>query len=316
MPVYDIIGDIHGHADALEALLDRLGYRETGGAYRQPGHHAVFLGDFVDRGPRQLRVLEIARRMLDAGTASAIQGNHEFNAICWATPSPLREGAFIRPHKDANRYQHRAFLEAVGEDSPLHREMVSWFRTLPLWLELPGFRAVHACWHPGSMVLLRPWLDDRNCLTQAAIDAYAERGSPVYLALETVLKGIEVELPPGVTYFDGYGQERRISRVRWWDRAGVTYRSAALVAEHLAARIPDTPLPADKRVDYDGAKPVFFGHYWMRGEPYLVAPDMACLDFSVAKDGWLCAYSFDGEPALDPDRLVAVRPVPEPAFAP
>ena len=26
---YDIIGDLHGHADALKALLTDMGYRET-----------------------------------------------------------------------------------------------------------------------------------------------------------------------------------------------------------------------------------------------------------------------------------------------
>ena len=30
----DFIGDIHGHADALEALLRRLGYVEDNGCYR------------------------------------------------------------------------------------------------------------------------------------------------------------------------------------------------------------------------------------------------------------------------------------------
>lgn len=42
---YDIIGDIHGHADALAALLQSMGYRETGGAWRQPERQAIFVGD-------------------------------------------------------------------------------------------------------------------------------------------------------------------------------------------------------------------------------------------------------------------------------
>ena len=31
---YDIIGDIHGHAGALHALLRKLGYRHSQGAWR------------------------------------------------------------------------------------------------------------------------------------------------------------------------------------------------------------------------------------------------------------------------------------------
>ncbi len=46
---YDIIGDVHGHADVLVALLRKLGYRERAGAWRHPERTAVFLGDFIDR---------------------------------------------------------------------------------------------------------------------------------------------------------------------------------------------------------------------------------------------------------------------------
>jgi len=33
---YDIIGDIHGHARTLEALLETLGYDLVEGVYRHP----------------------------------------------------------------------------------------------------------------------------------------------------------------------------------------------------------------------------------------------------------------------------------------
>jgi hypothetical protein len=49
----EFIGDIHGHADAAEALLDHLGYRQTGGAWRHPERQVLFVGDFIDRGPQQ-----------------------------------------------------------------------------------------------------------------------------------------------------------------------------------------------------------------------------------------------------------------------
>jgi hypothetical protein len=43
---YDIIGDIHGHASELEALLNQLGYRDVGTVYQHSkGRKAVFLGD-------------------------------------------------------------------------------------------------------------------------------------------------------------------------------------------------------------------------------------------------------------------------------
>jgi protein phosphatase len=79
---FDIIGDIHGCADELEALLQALGYTinwHSGGvAVTSPAKRcAVFLGDLVDRGPRSPDVLRIAKHMCDTGKAIAVVGNHD-----------------------------------------------------------------------------------------------------------------------------------------------------------------------------------------------------------------------------------------------
>ena len=94
---YDIIGDIHGQADKLHALLSELGYVNRDGAYRHPERTALFVGDFIDRGPQQLSSVMTVRRMVDAGSAQAVMGNHEFNAIAWHTPDPTKAGEHLRP---------------------------------------------------------------------------------------------------------------------------------------------------------------------------------------------------------------------------
>ena len=48
-----------------------------------------------------------------------------------------------------------------------------------------------------------------------------------------------------------------------------------------------------------GEKPVFFGHYWLTGEPAIQTPNVCCLDYSIAKGGKLVAYRFNGEDVLD-----------------
>ena len=59
---YDLIGDVHGQADKLAGLLRLMGYMPEQRGYRAPkGRKAVFLGDLIDRGPEQVRTLEIAR---------------------------------------------------------------------------------------------------------------------------------------------------------------------------------------------------------------------------------------------------------------
>ena len=50
---YDLVGDIHGHADALHRLLHELEYDEVEGVFRHPERKMIFVGDFVDRGPQQ-----------------------------------------------------------------------------------------------------------------------------------------------------------------------------------------------------------------------------------------------------------------------
>ncbi len=85
---YDIIGDIHGHADHLAGLLRLMDYAEIGGVWRHHERMAIFVGDFIDRGPRQLESVRTVRRMVEAGSALAVMGNHEFNAIAWWEPLP------------------------------------------------------------------------------------------------------------------------------------------------------------------------------------------------------------------------------------
>ena len=82
---FDIVGDVHGCADELEALLARLGYVVTWQATGQgkdvaishpEGRRLVFVGDLVDRGPRSPDVLRIVMGAVAAGHY-CVQGNHD-----------------------------------------------------------------------------------------------------------------------------------------------------------------------------------------------------------------------------------------------
>ena len=83
--MYDLIGDIHGHADELIWLLEALGYRNSGGVFGHRDRKVIFLGDFIDRGPQIREVLGIVKSMIDHGTALGIMGNHELNALAYHT---------------------------------------------------------------------------------------------------------------------------------------------------------------------------------------------------------------------------------------
>lgn len=307
----DIIGDVHGCAGKLSGLLRMLGYDDRHGTFRHPERTAVFVGDLIDRGPQQVEVLSIVRSMVDAGSAEVLMGNHEFNAVAYVTPSHVEPGGFLRSHSPKNRHQHEAFLGQVGENSALHNECIEWFKTLPLWLDLGAIRIVHACWHETSLAALAPLIEPEGPLSEEFFVEASTRDSPVHEAVETILKGPEIELGSHGPYLDKEGVVRSAARIRWWDPEATTLRTLAEIPK--GATKPDgSPLPTlpdradDVAVDfrYDSDVPVFFGHYWFVGTLDVTGPHSACLDYSAFAGGPLVAYRWDGESELTNDHLV------------
>jgi protein phosphatase len=76
---FDVVGDVHGCLDELTELLTLLGYRPDPEAGMLPpaGRRAVFVGDLVDRGPRVVETVALVRRMVAAGQAFCVPGNHD-----------------------------------------------------------------------------------------------------------------------------------------------------------------------------------------------------------------------------------------------
>ncbi len=307
---YDIIGDIHGQADKLHALLAHMGYEDRGGAYRHPSRTAIFVGDFIDKGPQQVESVMIVRNMVRVNTAQAVMGNHEFNAIAWHTPDPDLPGEFLRQHGgekgEENRKQHEAFLAEVERDPSLHKEIIDWFMTLPLWLDLPGIRVVHACWHDDYMRQLKDVLTPAQQVTPELMVVASRAGRMEYLAVEGLTKGLEARLPHGHSFQDKYGYPRINVRIQWWEADATTYRDLAILPDEKRELLPPEALSHDARWPYDNKKPVFFGPYWMRGVPKAQSPTVACVDYSAADEGPLVAYRWDGEPALINDNFQQV----------
>jgi hypothetical protein len=296
--MYDLIGDIHGHADALQRLLAKLGYEEDNRVYRHPERRAIFLGDFIDRGPQILETLKIVRPMVESGAALAVMGNHELNALAFNTPHPSKPGEYLRPHNEKNSHQFAATRQQMpaGELA----SYLAWFRTLPLWLDLEGFRVVHACWD----VRMRAQLEGRPINDEFLYSACLEDGE-LFEPVETLLKGKEAKLPSGITFTDKDGHPRTATRVKWFEEpAGHTYGTYSMEPVDCSLPLPQRVL--DQALPYpEDAKPIFVGHYWLKGpKPELLRRNVACVDWSVAKGGFLCAYRWDGEQKLDAGRFL------------
>ena len=386
----DIIGDIHGMHTRLVAMLDALGYRRATGRWAHPDdRRIVFVGDYVDRGARVAEVVDLVRELCDQRIALALAGNHDTNAIAFATrahdraldaPEAWRQAsarlaagaadapaptAWLRPHDAKNLKQHqdtvRGFADAHGYDA-----CVRHFMTLPLYLELPGLRAVHAAWIPPAICALDAWAESKGVTAgiraqsiDEAIEIQQSRRAPddrhwgelldlgtrqqaldfapdesVSVALERIVKGVELRLPGDARLADGGGHARGEMRIRWFDAAaGRRYHEHALTkaadAKKLRALLgerridageyPATLPPLSALIPYDAAdaypaaeRPVFFGHYSLFDESdrefgTILRANVACVDNGGGyRDGTLSAYRWNGERELTRASVVTV----------
>lgn len=139
------IGDIHGCADKLESLLQRLPLnrgRDT----------LVFLGDFIDRGPGSRQVLDILCRLRREGyNVKALMGNHEHLLLEYHRSGDAALVPYLR------RLEVEATLESYAGATlhalaslafmpAEHRDFLA--SLLPFW-ETPDYLFVHAGLRPG-----------------------------------------------------------------------------------------------------------------------------------------------------------------------
>ena len=93
---FDVIGDLHGCCDELLSLLKIMGYKVEDPNALIPritapeGRTAVFVGDFVDRGPDNVRTLLIVMAMVRSGAALAVPGNHDDKLLRALRGAPVR----------------------------------------------------------------------------------------------------------------------------------------------------------------------------------------------------------------------------------
>ena len=294
---FDIIGDIHGCHSHLVELLHALGYRDDKGYFHHPQREVIFVGDLIDRGPEQVAVIDTVRAMHKQGTAKVVMGNHEFNAVCYATRGS--NGRYLRRRNKKNRSQHKAFRKQTRGQRQLRRETIEWFTTLPLWFEEDGLRVVHACWDPAAIDGL-----GKTKLEHHEFVAASNRKSDHYRWVEHLCKGPEVELPEGYHFEDKDGHIRKNARYRWWIDGDGTYETMCEVPKGVdlpPGKIPNRPVQP-----YTDDTPVIYGHYWRRWPNAELSTNTVCVDHSAVKEGHLVAYRWSGETILDQHNLVGV----------
>ncbi|MFJ9039824.1 metallophosphoesterase [Streptomyces sp. NPDC102406] len=77
-----VVGDVHGYLDELLAALHEKGLVDTEGTWAAGNARLWFLGDFTDRGPDGIGVIDLVMRLsaeaaAAGGYCKALMGNHE-----------------------------------------------------------------------------------------------------------------------------------------------------------------------------------------------------------------------------------------------
>lgn len=280
----DIIGDVHGHADALFDLLHDLGYRRRSTVWQHPeGRQAVFVGDLIDGGPDARGVLETVAAMMEAGQARCVMGNHEYRALLHHQTGP--DGVPLRRMSGRQLASHETTLSQLANPHPEEWEgWLQWMQQLPLWLDAGSFRVVHACWDHQAVAFLIQSRLTRNLLRAAA------HAGPEQESLETLLQGpVLTEHPQGPPL-------SRPVRLRWWAalKAGTELGAASL--DPLLPQEARLPLPEEALPDPypEDAVPLFVGHYSGRGGPSMkLTSNVICVDAGVVHGGKLAAFRVD-----------------------
>jgi hypothetical protein len=241
--------------------------------------------------------------MIDAGTAIALMGNHEYNALAFHHPQAV--DSYLRQHNCKHRVQHAQTLAQFFFHREEWQTYLEWFYTLPLFVELDGLRAVHACWDDDHI----NWLKAHNLqhLNPAFLEKAHIRNSLEYTVMDETLKGKEVGIPEEFAWKDKDGNLRRKNRIKWWiDLA---------VSPLFETALFDCPEPmrtqAIGRENFytypKSAPPVSIGHYWLTNKaPELQSSNVVCLDYSIAKEGMLVAYRWNTGEELNPENFVLV----------
>ncbi len=305
--MYDIIGDIHGHARVLKKLLLQLGYKKEGSGYAHPGRKAIFVGDFINRGPEIRKSVRIIRNMVENRNALAVLGNHEINAIIYQ----LKVKKDTPPDKSP-RKNFMSLYKTINDFSGYEEEWadhLKWFRTLPLFLDLGEIRVVHACWSDPAIEYVKKNLPERKIKKSVFREIYQDSKSEMGQSIWTLTKGIDFKLPGDLKILNNKGVSPRTFRMRWWeDPKNKTFEEMSFESKFVlpSYTIPEQIIPSHDPYPAD-APIVFFGHYCRFKGPVIIKSNICCVDSCVAGNRVLTAYRWSGEKVLNEQNLVQVK---------
>jgi len=262
------VGDVQGCADELEELIRRVD--DAHGTDTE----LWFVGDLVNRGPKDLAVLELVRSRVEKGTARVVLGNHELHllGLAWGLrdvgPTDTVDSLLARP--DAGQW-------------------VDWLRKRPVvetgTLGERRFAMVHAAAAPGWS---RKKLREKGAAIAGLLGHREEEVARAFLAAQASDEPLRRDLARLVTC--------RSVQARSW--------SPRLPEEVGQGAVPWHEAWSRESPNYG----LVYGHWAMQGlhvAPLLRGLDTGCIHHGRGRDGFLTAWIPDrkkDDPFAVPDR--------------
>lgn len=296
----DFIGDIHGHYDHLIRLLLKLGYKNQNGEYIHKERIPVFLGDYINRGPDSLAVVDLISKMQLSGNAYALMGNHEFNFLAYHFKD--KAGNFFRPNTETY-YGYIASSKKPIDESGRLIEILNWMQDLPLIIKGTYFTAVHAQWsHQHEQLISSSGIKKMDEKSMQVLHSSDE----LLTSVSEVLKGKEIEITDEFNLKHRLALNNKKIRFFWWKKNRTNKLKEWLdVPDEFKNSLIEQEETLNFEIMPDQIHPLFFGHYWLHPTEFGLQSDkLCCLDYSVANGGFIGAYRFNNELILDESRLI------------
>jgi serine/threonine protein phosphatase 1 len=137
------IGDLHGHLDALERLMDRI----------RPDlsrDQLIFMGDYIDRGPHSRGVVDYVLRLKNSAPPEKVvclKGNHEAMFLNFLLDIDKELFLFNGGFSTLRDYWGEDWQEL--ENLVLPPDHARFYRELKLYYETPDYIFVHGGLRPG-----------------------------------------------------------------------------------------------------------------------------------------------------------------------
>lgn len=120
-----VIGDIHGCWDEFQELLEKAGVTDD--------DQIIAIGDLVNRGPRNKKVLDFFRKQKHPN-AQAIIGNHE--------------RGHIKVAREDKKPGSVSMMYTRWQLGKTYDDAITYMESMPMYIELPSALLVHAYFEP------------------------------------------------------------------------------------------------------------------------------------------------------------------------